>query len=123
MLYDFFNLGYFYKSIKYFNIFIGVSYLQRLDSSGLLFALFSFLKTLFIPYSNLHVISLKMGRLSAFEFNLISSSLLVNYTHQFIGSNISQFVYLCGVDLDSLYIDNKANVFLTFQGSFCDKTE
>jgi hypothetical protein len=75
LLYDFFNLSYFNKALKRFEIFVGMSYLQRLDSLGLLFGLFSFLQNLFIPYSNLHVISLKMGRLVAFEFNLINFSI------------------------------------------------
>lgn len=122
LLYDFFNLNYFYKGFKHFNIFVGMAYLQRLDSFGLLFALFAFLKNLGLLYSNLHVISLKMGRLAAFEFNLINSSILLN-TFKFVNKDLLQFIYLCGIDLDSLIVNCDNNLFFVFQGAFSDNNK
>lgn len=71
LLYDFFSLSYFSRVIKSFDIFVGMSYLQRVDSFSLLSGLFFFFRFLSLSYSNFHVISLKMGRLIAFELNLV----------------------------------------------------
>jgi hypothetical protein len=96
LLYDFFNLSYFNKTLKHFDIFVGMSYLQRLDSKGLLFSLFYFLQNLNLIYSNLHIISLKMGRLNSFEFNLVNFN--INSSLITVSRKLIKFFYLCGID-------------------------
>lgn len=118
-MYDYFSLCYFGIKFYSFDIFLGFAYLQRLDSYGLLFSLFSFFKSLNITYSNLHIISLNMGRLIAFEFNLIHT-LPIFYYQKFINN---KFIYLCGIDFDMLSINLYKSSFFIFQGSFSDKFE
>jgi len=116
---DVYNLDYLNYILRDFNIFIGLSYLQRLDGQSLLFSLLLFLESQYLSVSNLNVISLKMGRLIASELGLISTCSSMRIAKRFIYNLDKSFIYFCGLDLTLLpvYLIN-SNSFIVFQGSF-----
>jgi hypothetical protein len=54
------------------DIFVGVSFLRRYDSFDILSGLMLYIKNMQLNLFNLHMVDIKMGRLSALEINLFS---------------------------------------------------
>jgi len=61
-----------------------------------------------------------MGRLAAFELNLISSFVKIKDSSFF---KFSKFMYLCGIEPDFSLLRNSNLFFIIFQGSFFDTFE
>lgn len=70
LLDDFYNLNYLVQSCLSMDIFVGMSFLYRVDSNDLLSSLLYFFKKFRLPLQNFHVISTKMGRIISCEFGL-----------------------------------------------------
>lgn len=117
-IYDFFNLIYFFFSIRILDLFVGSSFLNRSDTNSLLRSIFIFMNTLGLNINNLHVVVSHIGKLSLFETGLVSSFNRLNLLNR-RNSNNNSFLYLCGVDLDK-FSDNflSNSKFVIFQGSF-----
>lgn len=115
---DFFNLIYFFFSIRDLDIFIGSSFLFRNDTNSLLYSVFLFLNNFGLSLNNLHIVLSHIGKISLFETGLLSNQ---NNPILFSNFNVnkSSFLYLCGVDLDKFsdsFLSNSQ--FIVFQGSF-----
>lgn len=115
---DFFNLIYFFFSIRNLDIFIGSSFLFRNDTNSLLYSVFLFLNNFGLSLDNLHIVLSHIGKISLFETGLLSNQ---NNPILFNNFNVNKnsFLYLCGVDLDK-FSDNFLfnSKFIVFQGSF-----
>ena len=99
------------------HIFVGMSFMNRIDSNSLFRGLSFLLNILSLSMNNLHIVSTFIGRISAMEVgfmqtkNSFSCLLSKNY-------RLDSFVYFCGVDFDNLNLNMLSTNFIVSQCSF-----
>jgi len=119
-IFDYYNLAYTFGVNVNLQIFIGSSVFKRFDGFDLLSALLQFFMVFKLSFSFLHIISLKMGRICAFEVGLPSSLSMQRFKGYFYNL-VPSLIYLCGVDysLIPMYFSQLfQGSYIIFQGSF-----
>jgi len=116
---DFYNIYYFNKHSLFLTSFVGMSLFSREDCMGLFMNLIQFYINRNLPLQYLHVINIKLGRISLAEIGLININSIANI--KLIQQ--STFFYLCGVDLEffNLLIFDTTSFFV-YQGFFSNQT-
>lgn len=104
------NNSIFYTNKLNLDIFIGKSFLNRIDSFSLVNSMFYFIWTKFHNLKKFHILNLTMGLLSFSEISLnVNASSIKDFRD--LQNN---FIHLNGIDLDLINVQNN---FIIYQGS------